>query len=124
MKFTIDGLDKLQTRLKTSEKNAVRQLGRGVFVEAQRIMTTSKRDFVPVDQGTLKASGHVDPPTVRSKTVEVVLGYGGAAAAYALVQHERTDFKHTVGQSKFLEKPVRAARSGFSKRVAKNLELF
>lgn len=40
----------------------------------------------------------------RDKRVVVAVGY---ATAYALVQHERLDFSHTVGQAKYLEEPAR-----------------
>ena len=124
MSFRIDGLDKLQARLEASGKDAPNRLAGGLFVEGNKIMTISKRDFVPVDKGPLRASGHVKRPVVKAKTAQVTLGYGGAAAAYALIQHERTDFRHTVGQAKYLEKPVKNAVRGFGKRIARNLDLF
>lgn len=58
-------------------------------IEAEMIMTRSKRDFVPVDLGTLRSSGFVNSPERKGQTVVVTLGYGGAASAYALSVHER-----------------------------------
>lgn len=122
MRITIDGIDKLRARLDPAK--APRQLAGALFVEANRIMTISKRDHVPVDQGTLRASGFVARPAVTKRKAAVTMGYGGAAAQYALVQHERTDFRHTVGGPKYLERPVRAARRGIGRRMAKHLDLF
>ena len=73
----------------------------------ERIMADSK-ELVPVDLGTLKASGHV---TADESAGVVTLGYGGPAADYAIVQHESLDFHHTTGQAKFLEEPFIAAES-------------
>lgn len=119
-----EGLDEFMDRLKRSEKNAPRQLGRALYVEGNRIMTVSKRDYVPVDQGVLRASGHVRQPHIRGTWAEVVLGYGGAASGYALVQHERLDYAHNVGQAKYLERPVNDAASGFGARLERHLDLF
>lgn len=123
MSIRWEGLDKLQKRLKESGDDAVRDLARGLKVEGELIMTRSKRE-VPVDTGTLRASGHVKEPHIRGTRAEVVLGYGGAASAYALVQHERLDYFHTVGGPKYLERPVNEAARGFGRRVAKHLDLF
>ena len=94
------------------------QIGRALYAEANQIMTRSKADFVPVDTGTLRASGHVDQPKTEPGRITVTLGYGGAASAYALVQHERLDYHHTVGQAKYLAQPVNEAAAGFGQRIA------
>lgn len=72
--------------------------------EAHEIMAASK-PLVPVDLGTLRGSGKVLPPKITGTAVTVTMGYGGPAAAYALVQHERLDYQHTSGQAKYLEEP-------------------
>jgi len=52
---------------------------------------------VPVDEGTLRGTGRVT-------NVEggVVLSFGGPAAPYALDQHERLEYRHTVGEARYL----------------------
>ena len=122
-RFFFDGLDELVARLEDSGDDAPRELGRALNVEAEKIMTKSKR-LVPVDLGVLRASGHVRKPVIKKTAATVVMGYGGAASAYALIQHERLDFQHTSGQAKFLEQPVKAAAAGLGRRLAKNLDLF
>lgn len=52
----------------------------------------------PVDTGVLKGSAYVQE---IDRGWEI--GYGGAAAAYALEQHENLDYFHNVGQAKYLE---------------------
>ena len=122
-RIRIDGLDQLQARLLAAGKTAASDLAGPLHLEAELIMTKSKR-LTPVDLGVLRASGVVHSPDVSRNKVIVELGYGGVAQAYALVQHERTDFAHTVGQAKFLEQPVKEAKAGFGNRVAQHLDLF
>lgn len=131
-----EGLDELQKRLKKSGDDAVRDLARGLTVEAEQIMTEAKRR-TPVDQGTLRGSGHVRAPHIRGTRAEVVLGFGGAASAYALAVHEhpsrhsppswrgKTINWNAAGTGpKFLEGPVNEAGRGFGNRVARHLDLF
>ena len=119
----VEGLDKLQAKLIAAGKTAASDMAGPLFLEAGLIMTKSQR-IVPVDFGTLKASGVVRKPDVSRSKVTVELGYGGAAQAYALVQHE-ANFTHKPGkQRKFLEQPVKEARAGFGERVAKHVDLF
>lgn len=67
---------------------------------------TLAKERTPVDGGTLRASGTVEPPVYSGDVVTQSLGFGGAASAYALEQHERLDFAHATGQAKFLESAV------------------
>lgn len=97
------------------------KLGGALYREAEHIMTRSKAEFVPVDTGVLRASGHVEQPQQTPGGVSVTLGYGGAASAYALVQHERMDYQHTVGQAKYLSTPVLQAAAGLGQRIAARL---
>lgn len=121
MRLEMEGIDRLRNIIRTRPDIAVRALAEGLYTEANLIMTRSKADFVPVDLGTLRGSGHVqDPETDRTK-VTVTMGYGGAASAYALVQHERTDYHHTVGQAKYLEQPVLEAAGGLGNRIGRRV---
>ena len=74
--------------------------------EAQIILRNSQR-LVPVKTGTLRRSGTIVPPRKKGTKYEVVIGYGGAASAYALQQHENLRYKHKEGKSaKYLEIPT------------------
>lgn len=86
----------------------IREAAKTLFTEAELIMTEARKR-TPVDTGALRASGLVEPPTVSAGKVGVTLGFGGPAAPYAVVQHERLDYHHTVGQAKFLEQPFAEA---------------
>ena len=123
MGIRIEGLDKLEARLKKSVVGAAKELAGGLLVEGNSIMTAAKK-LTPVDQGVLRASGHVQTPVIRKTSATVVLGFGGAAAAYALYQHEITDLSHTVGQANFLRQPANEAKKGFGQRIARHIDLF
>ena len=90
------------------------------YQEATNIMAEAK-PLCPVDNGFLKASGHVRMPEIDGARVTVTMGFGGVAEAYALVQHENLDFHHNVGQAKFLEQPFAAAKSGLAGRMAETM---
>lgn len=74
----------------------------GLRLIGEEIMTDVKASRanrgVPVDKGILRATGRVKGPT----NGEVELSFGGAAAPYALKQHEDTSLAHTVGEARFL----------------------
>jgi hypothetical protein len=75
----------------------------GVKKWAEGTMTESKKEC-PVMDGVLVNSGTV---TMHDKDIHATLSYGGPAEAYAVVQHERLDFKHARGKkAKYLEDPV------------------
>ena len=98
------GFEELRARLSKAGAQAPVMLARLLTVEAHEIMAKSK-PLVPVDLGVLRASGKVLPPVIAGTAVTITMGYGGPAAAYALVQHERLDYHHTTGQAKYLEQP-------------------
>ena len=121
MRINITGDEKFQQFLRTRPDVAVKALAGALEVEAETIMTASKR-IVPVDVGTLRGSGHVQPSETHGTKVSVEMGYGGAASAYALIQHERTDYHHSGDQqAKYLEQPVLEAAAGFEHRTASRI---
>jgi hypothetical protein len=101
--------------------DTVRAAAGALFREGERIMTRSKRDFVPVLTGALRASGRVEPPQIAGTEITVILGYGGASAPYALVVHEDLQAHHTVGSAKYLEIPRNEAVAGMDARLAADL---
>lgn len=61
---------------------------------------------VPRDEGVLAASVVVEGPFGSSTRPHAVLAAGGAAQDYALIQHERTDFRHELGEARYLVRGV------------------
>ena len=127
------GMDALQLRLFEAHLNAMKALGGALYLEGQTIMTRSKK-IVPVDDAYLKNSGHVAGPEYSAHVATVTLGYGGAAAAYALVQHENEAFHHPSlarqakgetrgqGEAKYLQRPVLEAQAGLHNRLARRIK--
>lgn len=107
MTVELKGVRELIRRLDSTPAAVRDACGKGLYRFGEKIMSESKDRYVPVDTGTLKRSGRVDRPEISGDNVSVKLSYGGAAQAYALVQHERTDFHHPHGQAKYLETPVK-----------------
>lgn len=87
-----------------------------LYQKCEEVMTDSNTNYVPKDDGILAASGFVRKPVIEKGSISVTLGYGGAAKAYAAVQHENLDFHHPAlnrpggfaGQPKYLERPLLA----------------
>lgn len=112
----LSGDQEFLRKLKSLGDRATTIVSGALLQEAEAIMTESKKQ-VPVDTGNLRSSGHVTPPEVRGGHVAVTLAYGGPAAPYAIVQHERLDLRHTVGKAKYLEDPLLEAASGMERRI-------
>jgi len=110
-------------------------LGAALYQEGQEIMSDSKENYVPVDLSTLKTSGHVELPEIKSTSITVTMGYGGAASEYALAVHEtpsrydppswRGKTVHfNVGGPKYLEIPLNTAARTMAGRLAKRASAF
>lgn len=115
----LEGAPELRRLLTRARDRAPQMLAAGLNTEAELIMTDAKR-VTPVDIGTLRGSGTVLPPVINGTKVSVTLGFGGAASAYAMVQHEGY-FNHVVGQRKFLEEPVIAAAPVLATHLTQHL---
>lgn len=113
--YSLTGADKMILVLTRLSNTAVQAAAAAMYEDAEETMTISK-GLVPVDTGVLRASGYVDQPEISSNNIIVRMGYGGAASSYALEQHERTDFHHTVGQDHFLSEPFLLRADGFAER--------
>lgn len=96
--------------------------GAALYQEAEVEMTESKRR-VPVDTGTLRASGHVQQSEMAADGVSVTMGYGGPAVDYALIVHEDLEAHHAVGEAKFLENVLRESAPFLLERIAKRIKL-
>lgn len=96
-------------------------LGKAMKLEASRILNESKR-IVPFRDGILKDSGMVEGPKVDATGVEVQITYGGAAKAYAAVQHWDTSLNHPNGkQALYLLTPIEAAKDEFVRKVMESM---
>jgi len=119
--FGMTGFEKLRVKFKKLGINFDFEMGRALYQEGWFIMGESKAKYVPVERGPLRASGHVLEPQKDQQGVYVIMGFGGPAVAYAVVQHERLDYKHRVGQAKYLERPALKRATVMDKKIAARL---
>lgn len=101
---------------------------RELYASAEEVMAAAK-ELTPVDTGNLRASGHVQPPTIENGVVSVVLGFGGPAGSgnsgesntedvgYATYVHEDLGANHAVGQAKYLEQPLMDMKAEIQQRL-------
>ena len=114
----ITGADEVFRTIERMGKNGVKAAKQGLRLEGEAIMANSKKNFVPVKEGILRSSGKVSGPRAISEGWFVHLTFGGPATPYARRQHEDLTLKHTVGESKYLEKPAFQAMRGMAERIA------
>jgi hypothetical protein len=98
----IRGRKKLIRNLARIGKKYPQAALKALFMEGERLRALAI-PRTPKDIGILRQSAFVLPRKTPNGQA-VTVGYGGGASAYAEIQHERTDFKHTEGEAKFLEK--------------------
>lgn len=123
--------------LRSRGVDARHALAGALHAEGEAIMRITKREFVPVDTGALRSTGHVQLPRFEGDRIVVELGYGGPAAPYAHAVHENPRAGKTggvspsgkryktwakVGQWKYLEQPFEAARAGLPERLATRMK--
>lgn len=72
--------------------------------EWAHLVLTDAKENCPVDHGTLRSTGVIE---ILEK-LGVRIAFGGPAAPYAEIQHERSDYFHTVGEDHWLENAFNA----------------
>lgn len=135
--INLKGGDALLRKMRALGVSGLRAGARSLQESAENIMTISKRDFVPVETGTLRSSGIVQLPEISRDSVSVKLGYGGPAAPYAIYVHENPRAGKTggvspsgviykryskVGQWKYLETPVKRNSSNIVRKLKRDLD--
>jgi len=104
----------LRKRLIATQKAAETAL-----YQAGSIIMTEAKKRAPLDVGTLRNSGYVTLPTTSSDGTFVEVGFGGAAKAYAVKQHEELSYNHEVGEAKYLERAISAKEAEVRNRIAR-----
>lgn len=96
----------------------LRQAEQGMAAFGELVLADAFED-TPMEIGDLRRSGMSE--TVRDdQAITTAVGFGtGSAAPYAIVQHERTDYRHKVGRAKYLELAVMAWRTRLQSVVAR-----
>lgn len=122
MKVKLLGANDMKQKIRQIADKFPDRVAAALYQEAQIEMTESKRR-VPVDTGTLRASGHVAEPVRNGRNISVTLSYGGAASDYAIPVHENLEAHHRVGQAKYLESVLNESRPHMAARLAARIDL-
>ena len=101
MPNVVNGLDRITQALRRFPMQAAEASAQGQVQAYVDMMRTAKAR-TPVDEGWLRDSGYVSDPEVKNRSVVVEAGFGGAAEAYVVRQHEG----HAT-QSKFFESALK-----------------
>lgn len=134
MPFYLDGVSDAVKKVNAIAKDLRRDTAKAVRYEVEKIGTAADR-IVPVDLGTLRASKTITGPDMSGDRIEVTIGYGGAASAYAVAIHETpsehdppswegttVDFKVKGTGRKYLERSLNEAMKGMSDRIAERIK--
>lgn len=122
VRLKIKGQETLRANIQTIAKKYPLAAKQTLFEQGERLRSIAV-PLTPLDKGPLRNSAFVNTPVRTSRGFKVVVGYGGAAAAYAVPQHERLDFKHTEGEAKFLEKAVDRIKGDLLETMARQLAI-
>jgi hypothetical protein len=106
MSIKLEGTERILRYFQHIGNALPRELGAALYQEAEKVMTVSKAQYVPVDSGALRASGEVLPPEISPGHVSVTLAFGNSSVNYALIVHENLEARHPVGSAKYLEIPL------------------
>ncbi len=117
--LVLKGDVQLKRRLAALARRSPQAAGRALYEEAETIMKTSKAEYVPVDTGTLRSTGIVQPAKVTASGAEVVMGYGGPAGkggtpapTGARAQPRIRQFQEGEGYAVYIHENPRAGRTG------------
>ena len=118
----VTNVDDVMKFFDVKKKVAVQAFEEGLFEVANTVFTMSQRE-VPVDTGTLKASGTIERKGAGiGDKMEIVIYYGGAASEYAIHVHENPNASHAPPTKfKFLEGPFLLMKPRIPMLLAKKI---
>jgi hypothetical protein len=117
LEVKFDGKEKVKENIGKLKRRYPEAMAAALYQEGNVILGASLKK-TPVDTGRLRATGYVSPPVGEDNPI-VEIGYG---TDYGIYVHERTELRHTVGESKFLEKAVNEASGGYLKRLGERVK--
>lgn len=142
MEFKTRGAATMARKIRGIARTQPDKVLKAVYLEAELVMTDSKRNYVPIDLGTLRNSGYVAKPERFGSNITIKFGFGGAASAYAIAVHETpskydppswkgitVEFGQRKGKgggqrgAKYLERPLKEALKGMAGRIADRIKL-
>ena len=126
--FELTGVDTVRQNLERLAARMLQESAVALQREAKAIYDASQ-PLVPVDTGSLRASGRVLDAETLGNIVQSGVLYGGLEGVlgripqqYAYIVHQDVTMRHPRGgQSHFLSGPTFAATSGMLSRIADQL---
>ena len=106
-------INKAARELSSVTRRGPRMIGEEIMAD---VKNSRPGRGVPLDTGALRSTGRVEGGTSAAPAAlqRVELSFGGPAAPYALIQHERLDYHHTVGEPRYLVRGLERWRPGSS----------
>ena len=123
----------ISSKNKASDLNVQKRDSKGRFMKATEVTRDSRgrysvdEGFLTLEGGALRRSGRVEKHQGKGNRVGWKVSFDTTRTSdrskrtgfnYAVIQHEETDFRHKVGQAKYLEAPYLAMREEYLKRMA------
>ena len=122
MKMDVIGVDRLLAALTIGGVHAAKATVSALYREGQIVFAESQEE-VPVDTGSLRASGHIIPPVLFGDEAYVEIVYGGPAAPYAFFVHENLEAYHeSPTKAKYLEGPANRRVEALGNRIISEVE--
>jgi len=115
----LKGLKEAQNKLTRAQGNLYASMEDFTEREARELLAIIKDEWVPVDKGGLRRSGRwmrikVNQSKARRTRIEF-------NKSYAWKQHENLDFKHRVGSSQYVLRPLVRKMNGMSTRLVTDI---
>jgi len=143
LSLRITGLEQVRAQLRDDGpvgQRVRKAVVRGMIENTEDLLGRSMRD-APVAEGTLRGSGHatvyVDgkavarsgfggtaptPGVARAGMAGAVVGEVGFDQPYALIQHERLDYRHPKGgKAKYLEDNLKAQATRYGRHLTNSV---
>lgn len=119
----IADMRKLAAHVPGEVGNALKEVADELVPECKAVTPVADRTYGGNPPGTLRDEIHSEGPIWQGKVVIVKIMTGPRSAAYAAVQHEDLDFLHSIGEAKFIERPLGKASRYISARVAAKIKV-
>lgn len=121
IELTLTGVPDVVEKLALLQQAAPEAYAIALYQEGE-LLRGEAQALTPVKTGVLKASAFVNEPVAVEGAISVTVGFGGAASAYAVRQHEDLSFRHRVGQAKFLEQPFLQRAKTLAENIAASMK--
>lgn len=124
IKLKLDGKKELAFALRKMAKDHPDAAAKGIFNGMQFVMDEASAR-APYEFGDLSKGAYVTEPDFTKKSAVVEGGFGGPAADYMILQHERADYQHpgTRSQSPNMARAAQGEYKFFEKALNNKMDL-